>query len=1344
MEALKLTVVRQLACAVALAWSSGAFAADPVAVRQLVQQAQFWEQKQQPDRARESWKRVLAVDPKNVDALGRLSVLEDQAGHAAEARRYEAQLREVAPGAVVKRDSGPAVVVGGRESELARARDLAQQNRTVEAVEHYRKAFGAAGPNSDELALEYYETLSGTRDGWTQARDGLSRLSRSHPDMPRYALAYASTLTYRLESRRDGIDKLKALSTTPGVADPARRAWRQALLWMSPTPADRPRYQAYLQTVGSDAEVEKRMAEAAIARAPVVAVPVAPKVDDQTQTELRAAFAALDGDQIDTAEAGFTGILARKANDADALGGLGVVRLRQGRFAEADQLITRAGRAKPSLAVSYREAQRTAQFWMRVRGAESAVESKDYKQAETLYQSALSAPPGGRAEPSVVRAASEVLVRNGKAKQAEAQLRAALKTAPTDPDLTGGLAALLQNSNRSAEARKLIAGLPPGNQPQLQGVRVDLARQQAAAAVAEGRLPEAEAVLREALVSAPESPWVRLDLARLYHKLGRDADADALLDSLAQAAPEPGSGSLARAYAYAESQRWYETLLALEDLPTALRTAPAQKLQREAWVRYQVQRAQQAAKQGDPSRAAQWLSAAVNGAGDAPELSGVIAQGWAALGDPARAVAVLRRSFSSGVQPGVGDRIQYAALLLQIDQGAEFEAVSTEMIRRGGMTPQQQRTLEDLVVGYRIKLADRAREGGDLAESYRQLREVVARYPAETRVQLALGRLFASAGEPEKAIAIARSQIDQGGGPNEVTDELLYAGIDSALAAHDNENALRWIDAAVKRGTDPVAAHKAAARLAESRGRKADALRHYRAAEAQAQPTRRGPPLLTMIDPATGRGQSIPDPVNELLGPDDAPVGPLLPRALGPEPRPLPEGIAAAQKSDDRAGGFRLDRGIAASSDRASAGAPGPAAGEPLSLRLSRSVSRDPDSDAWIAEFDPQALGPSDRLEAAVSGWTLGALMSRSRQGEGGLTKLLDLEFGADWVSPEWSLGRLGLRVRPVTLDGGTVSGANLLRFGSLALIRGDAANQKQSDNGVALALAYQLGSVVLDVGTTPLGFAVENAVGGLRWSPQFGQHSFTLDIARRAINDSLLSYAGTYDPLTGVNWGGVTRNGGRLDYSYDLGGYGIYLNGGYYALAGRNVDDNSEVEAGGGFFARLYKTQRQTVTAGLNLTTFFYDKNLRYFTLGHGGYFSPQSFGALTVPVSWVYGRGPLALRADVAIGTQSFREDGAPLFPGRQALQDELGRLAASEPEANLPQGYGNQSVSGLSYKVAGAAQYRLSGRLSAGGSLSLDNARDYEEFALTAYVRYYFSGVQGLATEPNPPQFFGAPLP
>ena len=98
---------------------------------------------------------------------------------------------------------------------------------------------------------------------------------------------------------------------------------------------------------------------------------------------------------------------------------------------------------------------------------------------------------------------------------------------------------------RSREAQQLMGNVAAADQMKLQDVRVELARQQAAAAIEAGRYIDAERLLREAMVNAPASPGVRLDLARLYRKMGRDSDADSLLDSMVEAAGDGKAGGSA-------------------------------------------------------------------------------------------------------------------------------------------------------------------------------------------------------------------------------------------------------------------------------------------------------------------------------------------------------------------------------------------------------------------------------------------------------------------------------------------------------------------------------------------------------------------------------------------------------------------------------------------------------------------------------------------------------------------------------------------------------------------------------------------------------------------------------
>ncbi|WP_084615687.1 cellulose biosynthesis protein BcsC [Solimonas flava] len=1324
------------------------------AVAQLVQQAEFWDAKQRPDLARESWKRVLAADPRNARALARLAVLEEQNGNAGDSRRYLDTLRQVAPDSPELRRAQQELLSGGAPATLARARALGQQGKAADAVAAYEQAFGGSTPPDDVTALEYYETMAGIERRYAEARDALATLAQRNAGDTRYALTYARVLTYRAASRREGIQRLRTLAGDPKYGADARRAWRQALVWLQATSADQPLYQAYLDGVGRDAEIADKLDALKQARAGAVIAQAGQAAD----AELAHGFRALDDGELAVAEATFERLIGRNTgNVADARAGLALVRLRQQRFAEAGGLFDAAIRAKPGLEPRYREARRTATFWGRVRRAEQAAADGDTRQAETDYASALAAPPPGGAPASVVRAYADALVANDKATLAEQKLREALKAHPNQPELVSGLAGVLIRSHRNDEANRLLANAPEASRIEFRTAQAEISREQAAALVQAGRNAEAEQKLREALVAAPESPWVRLDLARLYRRMGRDAEAESLLNAMVEAASNTAQARLAQAYAYAESQRWYEALQALEQLAPADRNADARKLQHEAWVRYQVQRATQAAQRGDASHAAEWLGAAVDGAGNDPALASALAQGWAALGDPARAVAVLRRSFASRGEPSAGDRIQYAALLLQIDQDAEFEAVSTTLIQRGGLTPAQSRTLEDLIVGYRIKLADRARERGDFGTAYKQLREVVARYPDQPRVQMALARLFTSAGEPDKALAIGRALMKSA----EPSDEQLYAAIDAALAAQDRDSAARWIDLAFQRGNDPVAAHRAAARLAEQRGRQAEALGHYREAELLAQKQDAygaQPPDLTLIDPASGDARLLPEPLRDMLRGEDVPVGPLLPRApdAGSEAvLPATPALPAAERgaaptpaavppADARYAGYRLDAKLQGGSGRELASASSSRYGAPLALQFERRLRTPAPDSEWVAPYDETQVKPIDRLEAQVSGWALGGFMSRSRNGESGLGQLYDLETPIDWTSRQWRAGRIGLRVRPVYLDASTVSGDNLLKFGTLALINGDSQELDQSDSGIALAAAWQIADFSADLGTTPVGFSIENLVGGLQWAPQFGELSLKFDVSRRAVTDSLLSYAGAYDPLTGHDWGGVTRTGGRFDAAYDFGRYGLYGNGGYSVYTGRNVDENSEYEIGGGLFIRAYQRGSQTLTVGLNLTALGFDKNLRYFSFGHGGYFSPQYFGAVTVPISFTGTYGALSYRAELALGLQSFREDGAALYPNNGALQKEVEDLAASEPASNLATGYASQNNSGLAYRVGSAVQYRMTERLSLGGTLSVDNARDYEELVLLGYLRWYFSGVQPLPPEPNAPNVFKGPLP
>jgi hypothetical protein len=168
-------------------------------------------------------------------------------------------------------------------------------------------------------------------------------------------------------------------------------------------------------------------------------------------------------------------------------------------------------------------------------------------------------------------------------------------------------------------------------------------------------------------------------------------------------------------------------------------------------------------------------------------------------------------------------------------------------------------------------------------------------------------------------------------------------------------------------------------------------------------------------------------------------------------------------------------------------------------------------------------------------------------------------------------------------------------------------------------------------------------------------------------------------------------------------------------------VADNNRIEAGAGFVTPVWRSGSQEITAGLDLVYFAYDNNLRYTTLGHGGYYSPQTFLAASVPVDWRGRSGDLAWRLGASIGVAQFSEDRVAVFPNDPNLQSQLVALAASDNTLNTH--YPSQDKTGLTAGLRGDLEYAVTPALRIGGALRLDQAADWNEYRALLYARYRF---------------------
>jgi len=345
----------------------------------------------------------------------------------------------------------------------------------------------------------------------------------------------------------------------------------------------------------------------------------------------------------------------------------------------------------------------------------------------------------------------------------------------------------------------------------------------------------------------------------------------------------------------------------------------------------------------------------------------------------------------------------------------------------------------------------------------------------------------------------------------------------------------------------------------------------------------------------------------------------------------------------------------------------------------------------------------------------------RQRSGETGLSKLDEIK-GSAKMSTGLMGGRVYAKAEASVIDAGTPKGSGLARFGRnatpeavgivaqkpSALVNADS----QHNSGVAFAAGYEDDTFQVEGGTTPIGMGKAQLTFRAAATPKLGQNLRASVFAeRKPVTDSIVSYAGTRDPVTGEYWGRVMRTAGGLGLSYDDEGSGVYAEGRYYRLRGENVVKNSGYEANAGGYLRAYRGQHSSVTAGLNVNYQAYDKSQNYFTLGNGGYFSPQSFISVGFPVSYAYDDDRLEARASFTPGFQSYSEDESPLYPTDLVAQAQLDNLKALNDDVRS--NYDNLSKTGFALSAAGSLYYKVGQNTRVGGETGYSTFGSYKEF-------------------------------
>jgi tetratricopeptide (TPR) repeat protein len=1257
----------------------------------LVEQGQYWQARDNAPRAAEAWQKVLRLDPNQIDALYGMGLIGIKQNNPEQAQQYLLRLQTLSPqpwlAAQLEQDI--ALAQPQNIALLAEARRLADGDQRDKATEVFRQLFGGRTPEGT-VGREYYNNLAFNAAGWPEARKGLERLLRETPHDSILALFLAKHLVRHEDSRPEGIRALAKLSTRVDIAGDADESWRLALVWTGPPNAAQvPLFEQFLKVHPDDQEIrdqlnkgKKQMTTAA-----------APSWQ-QDPMVARGLQALEKGDQA-SAEQSFAARLKNKPDDADALGGLGVVRQQQSRFGEAEQLLNRA---IANGGTRWKSALDSVRYWALLQQAREQAKTQPAKAQQTAAQAMRMNPNGIDARLTL----ADIQAQAGQLDAAQDNYRQVLAMQRGNVQAMEGLVNVLSQTGQADEALRLLDTLPPAEQSRMGGVaQLRALRSTQAAKLAEqrGDTRGAQQALVQAVKEDPDNVWTRFDLARLYLKTGEAQKARDLIDGYLKVHPTNNDALYTSALLSVEMEQWSAAQTTISRIPAERRNADMNELADQITLTVQIKLAASMAKRGERPQALALLDRLQPMATRSADRMATLAAAYVDAGDSVRAQTMMRDVISQTPAPSAELMLQYANLLLSTGNDAQVNSI-LRGLQNQQMSVATRKRFDDVLYQYRIRQADQLREGGNLAAAYETLAPALASRPGDAGAVSALARMYASSGDNAKAFELYKPLLQRQ--PND--PQILLNAADAAVQAHDVGFAERALEQFLKLETYDPRSLTEAARIYRSMGKSSQATELLRKAVAIEQNEQKRS-LTTQANSATVASNPFAGLTGQRNQVDaiPAPAQTILQPAL----------MLASNTTlpDDAYPGQVQPRRVAAGTDRQalSGGQFAGNSGNPFVVQGTVNVA--------VAETS-SAQRALDNILQERSAYVTQGVTIRTNDSESGLSKMTDVETPLEINIPAGD-NRYAVRVTPVSLNAGGVDSDSAARFGGGASSSDGTGSQR--DKGVGLSVAYARPDEGLkaDIGTTPIGFKYTTAAGGVSVDRPLEDNSnvrYGVNVSRRPVTDSVTSFAGATDERTGQSWGGVTANGGRAQLSFDDQQVGTYGYGSWHKLLGHNVKSNSRAELGGGLYWYLSNTEDGKLTAGLSATGLSFENNQDFFTYGHGGYFSPQSYFALGVPVTWSQRTDRFSYLIKGSVGVQHFEQDGADYFPNDKDLQ------------ATSNQSYESQSKTGVGYSLSGSGEYKFNSNVFLGANLGLDNAQDYKQFTGAMYLRYMFEDMNG----------------
>ena len=367
-------------------------------------------------------------------------------------------------------------------------------------------------------------------------------------------------------------------------------------------------------------------------------------------------------------------------------------------------------------------------------------------------------------------------------------------------------------------------------------------------------------------------------------------------------------------------------------------------------------------------------------------------------------------------------------------------------------------------------------------------------------------------------------------------------------------------------------------------------------------------------------------------------------------------------------------------------------------------------------DLDPASYGEAGGLAAPQVG---AGVALRDKSGTEGLSQLRIHQLPLVEASlPTGNRGELNISVREVTLDSGRLSRDALVgssnsgawRYSPTTRTTGLEPRVSWRDDvwDIALGMTPDNG----EVSSRPTGYVTHQAMSKLA--------TLTSSLYVEPVRESILSYTGMRDPYTGKQWGRVLRKGVRLNGLQQLGNN-------WSASAAVNLEyldgDSVETNRHAGVFASVGRNLDlpafSYAVLGLGFNYDHYEKNLSHFTLGHGGYFSPDRFVSIGPSFDFLTRENQqFIVKGRLAFATVSIAEAASPWFPGND--------------DGNS---YASSKNNGMSYTAEASGVWRINDRLQIGGALSERNAPQYKDETGMLFLRVLFESRQSLLSTDLP---------